>query len=1385
MTYVEDYVNRLKQIQGASVAGMASQLANRPVNRSEFANLILQRARSDFSVAQPQMPQEQKKGIGSKAKSVALGVLDILARPGYAAAEASQQAFNTGHNAGDVAKGAWEGFSGKKQTSFIDVLQQQYKDDVRQSPEYKQLLKDSPNIAEQYALDKEKASQTNPKAIVGGLLADFTLDPLNLIGGGAVKKPIQAIRDLKNAGKEGQAVADIAATAAKAPESGVVQGAESAPVTPAIIGNIGTIKPTEGIKPSTFADVLKNKTALQEFPSVQGKFGSNRRPPSKMLDGKFVKADYQNEISQTIQGTPRFAHITDVHNRDIRASDFAKLQKARVVDETAQVVDQTAKGNPAALDLLTNKGIRPLSPVARGHTDAAVNHIIKEINNSIADPVKAKAAGKQPRHPVFNAPTQNNLSNKLTNAARSQLKTESGVPGISGPAAPKFVPAVFSRYMDMLKNAEESLITHGRSTLNDAYYPRGGIKPDSPYLRLSDVLDALPTEVAQRAILGPNQSDKVLPSIILKAITGNNTALGKVAKHPELFNAIKAVDWTPLMVKEYATRTIDAANAAHKTTEDVAKFISDAVGQTSSDAAKAGIIDATVTAGKKEFSKQMPEAKASVNDMLDGLRKSIPHPMPNIVDDIINRGKHKLASGVFDAGKGAKEAQAPRIETVAAHTDEALADTGQTIQNAAFDMAAADKAAEYGIFSSVLGWVKPNAGYKELRPLVLENIGVRRASATTRASEIIKIFGKIPEAEHMAFWHEVRGFIDPVAGSHVEPVQQMQKMLGNMFGESGLAAKFAGNTSIARAGLNIDHLNKHMRIVGIKDFKFIREVPDPLNPGKVVHLDGPQILSTWKNYIPKNSADLRIFTHNLTQAVENAMVEYSAFSQLGAMYGKKAPATGHVMVAGMHPAIDGMHFPTEIAPQIGKMARGIDEMFMPLAGSSLMRALDQGLRTWKTGVTIYAPSHHIRNMVGDMFMSWLDGLSNPMYYTKSGAMLKANHHRYSDIKTGKNPLNDLLGDTRKADVIGQIMGQTKQSIPKGTRVIATAKIGKKKYQITIDQAYQMMFRQGLLPHSGVIEDLPGTETLAESLANRFHPGKAGLFQPFKGAVGSKVRGMSETREHFVRGAHYLYKLENTKANSLDDLFNKAAEAVRKYHPDGIDLTLTEKRVFRRIFPFYSWTRKAIPLVLEGLVMNPAKILAYPKLMSGIQESQGIDSSISDPWPDNQLFPDWLSSSIIGPVIKPDSAFAQAIARSQNEVGYGIVDPGLPSNDILEQFGNNPIKGAGNMVTPFIKIPAELAFGREYQTGAPIKDKTQYLDKNIPLLSTISRLTNGAAGTGVVEGGQLKNKETQPYNPSAIINFLTGAGILDTGRYIKGGQFDLKARLAKEQANGPK
>jgi hypothetical protein len=226
----------------------------------------------------------------------------------------------------------------------------------------------------------------------------------------------------------------------------------------------------------------------------------------------------------------------------------------------------------------------------------------------------------------------------------------------------------------------------------------------------------------------------------------------------------------------------------------------------------------------------------------------------------------------------------------------------------------------------------------------------------------------------------------------------------------------------------------------------------------------------------------------------------------------------------------------------------------------------------------------------------------------------------------------------------------------------------------------------------------------------------------------------------------------------------------------MDLTDFERKYMRRIMPFYSWQRKAIPLVLKSLVEKPGKVLAYPKGMEALQAYMGVDSpSRSDPFPVDQLFPDWVKEGGIGPIAKTGMGGLPGIIAGLSRQGvdpdtgediggYTLLNPGLPFTDAISEFGgmgnpSDPIQGALGMVTPFAKVPAELAFDKNIRTGAPVtSDLNRYLTEQVPIASILSRIT------GMGFGGPTERGAKEGFNLEALINLLTGAGLTGTGPY---------------------
>jgi hypothetical protein len=158
-------------------------------------------------------------------------------------------------------------------------------------------------------------------------------------------------------------------------------------------------------------------------------------------------------------------------------------------------------------------------------------------------------------------------------------------------------------------------------------------------------------------------------------------------------------------------------------------------------------------------------------------------------------------------------------------------------------------------------------------------------------------------------------------------------------------------------------------------------------------------------------------------------------------------------------------------------------------------------------------------------------------------------------------------------------------------------------------------------------------------------------------------------ENLGRLTHYLYR-----RNGLKESPAEAAAMVRRAHFDYEDLTPTEQRVFKKIAPFYTWTRKNLPYQLEMLFSNPGGYSAFPKFAMEMEMASGNN--------ERDIMPSWLKDR------------------------WAIAFPG--GHYFLPQIGaidlaqlENP-KDFAKMVTPALKIPVELITGNKFPEGYPIQ-----------------------------------------------------------------------------------
>ncbi len=362
--------------------------------------------------------------------------------------------------------------------------------------------------------------------------------------------------------------------------------------------------------------------------------------------------------------------------------------------------------------------------------------------------------------------------------------------------------------------------------------------------------------------------------------------------------------------------------------------------------------------------------------------------------------------------------------------------------------------------------------------------------------------------------------------------------------------------------------------------------------------------------------------------------------------------------------LKGMKFAPDVARQIDNYYKAIKPDELNVA----VRAYDSVQNWWKAQALV-APSYHIRNMAGNFWNNFLAGITDPKAYFDAGR-----------IQTGK--MVQFTDDAGRVWDTPTIIKAAKQS------------------GVLNEGWYAKDIATSLASEMGGISWNPLKQNFALFRANR--------------SVGSVF-------ENNARLAHFVDLLK--KGETIDN----AAMSVKKFLFDYGDLTWTEKNLFKRVIPFYTWTRKNIPIQLEKLATQPAKFALMAK---GIN---AIESSV--PEPNEKYLGDYIKENI-------------GVRVGQDERGntyYFLLGNWLPSAqaiDILSQ----PVENFIQMVSPFLKTPVELwanqstffedTFGQpskierypeENQSwlGLTMRKKTAYVLKNIRILNELDKLNPGA------------------------------------------------------------
>jgi hypothetical protein len=383
-----------------------------------------------------------------------------------------------------------------------------------------------------------------------------------------------------------------------------------------------------------------------------------------------------------------------------------------------------------------------------------------------------------------------------------------------------------------------------------------------------------------------------------------------------------------------------------------------------------------------------------------------------------------------------------------------------------------------------------------------------------------------------------------------------------------------------------------------------------------------------------------------------------------------------------------------------KIAAALDAQFTPgKAQGALGRIYDKAMAAWRTQATILRPGFHGTNLQGNVFNAWLGGQQiHPGRYVEAIASMR-----------GKGP----------------------------------AKIG----NYTRDEIEDYMTRFGVAgaDHNFVTEMLgQGAEKqLKNKLAQVSGPTlKDRALHPIQTArtVGSSIEDASK-RALFFDALH--------KGMSLDD----AAKTVDKFLFDYADLTRFEKDVMKKIFPFYTWMRKNVPLQAEQLVKQPHKYAAVEKTRNAIErETEDRGSLLPD-----ALRPEYLQET--GAVQLPTD-------KGENKKFW---TPYLPYQDLDKLSipgGTSPLDASrevGSGVNPVLKTAIELLTNKSLFMNKPLYDSelgmmgdTQKISPTLDMLPEFVKRQLFSEVQGP-NGPQFETPAAVKYALQNILPFTEGVG----------------------------
>jgi len=347
--------------------------------------------------------------------------------------------------------------------------------------------------------------------------------------------------------------------------------------------------------------------------------------------------------------------------------------------------------------------------------------------------------------------------------------------------------------------------------------------------------------------------------------------------------------------------------------------------------------------------------------------------------------------------------------------------------------------------------------------------------------------------------------------------------------------------------------------------------------------------------------------------------------------GKRVPKKG--MIESTAPELKGLYFNPEVVKHIDKTY----ESLKPQAVNDFMSKYDKIQNAWKTSATFWNVAFHTRNGISNVWQNSLAGVDNPADYLRAsriqiGSRKGIDNLSPEDQKTMKEYRSQGL------DTTGHFSGDIEESL-------------EAQINSFFDEAKKIK------SSSGIYGKAKATGKTALTGMNKA-----------SGAVGNAV-------ENNAKIAHFIAK-RNEGLSPFE-----AGRSVKKYLFDYGDLTRVEKDVFKRLAPFYTFSRKNIPLQIETLIKDPSRQSKLIKLKNNVEVYSGEDKT-------SEILPEYLKQA--SPVF---------IGSKDGKVRYIKLEGFLPTADLNRL--SNPAQEMINNFTPLLKAPIEQLTNQNFFFGQPL------------------------------------------------------------------------------------